>query len=99
MRGYADTTGCRRQYLLAYFGEERREPCGRCDNCDRGTAQELPDSWDSPYSLQSRVRHALWGEGVVMRYEGDRIVVLFAEAGYRTLDLDTVVAKGLLEQL
>ena len=24
---------CRRQALLAYFGERRREPCGNCDNC------------------------------------------------------------------
>ncbi len=25
--------GCRRQALLAYFGETRPEPCGNCDNC------------------------------------------------------------------
>jgi ATP-dependent DNA helicase RecQ len=25
--------GCRRQALLAYFGEQRAEPCGNCDNC------------------------------------------------------------------
>jgi ATP-dependent DNA helicase RecQ len=24
---------CRRQLLLAYFGEQRTEPCGNCDNC------------------------------------------------------------------
>src|SRR4029078_10675114 len=24
---------CRRQSLLAYFGERRAEPCGNCDNC------------------------------------------------------------------
>ncbi len=30
--GYAEASGCRRQVLLSYFGEEQ-EPCGNCDNC------------------------------------------------------------------
>ena len=42
------------------------------------------------------MRHAEWGDGVVMRYEGDRIVVLFEEVGYRTLSLDAIADKGLL---
>ena len=33
MRGYAETTECRRQFLLGYFGEQLDEPCGNCDNC------------------------------------------------------------------
>ena len=40
MRGYAETTGCRRQFLLGYFGEQLDEPCGNCDTCSAGTAQE-----------------------------------------------------------
>jgi ATP-dependent DNA helicase RecQ len=32
-----------------------------------------------------------------MRYEGDRIVVLFDAVGYRTLSLEAVAARGLLE--
>ncbi|WP_067050519.1 DNA helicase RecQ [Methanofollis ethanolicus] len=33
---YCETTGCRRKYLLNYFGEEyARENCGMCDTCDR----------------------------------------------------------------
>ncbi|MCW2607254.1 MAG: ATP-dependent helicase, RecQ family [Frankiales bacterium] len=96
MQGYAETQGCRRQYLLAYFGEQLDALCGNCDTCQDGTAAEQPDSLDSPFELQSRVVHNAWGSGVVMRYEGDRIVVLFDEVGYKTLLLDTVVERGLL---
>ena len=96
MRGYADTQGCRRQYLLSYFGEHLPQPCGHCDTCALGTAQEAAAPEDSPYPLLSSVRHAEWGDGVVMRYEGDRIVVLFEEVGYRTLSLDAIADRGLL---
>ncbi len=30
---------CRRQTLLAYFGEQRAEPCGHCDLCQDGVAR------------------------------------------------------------
>ncbi|MFJ5862584.1 RecQ family ATP-dependent DNA helicase [Pseudarthrobacter sp. NPDC092439] len=33
MRAYAETDGCRRQFLLGYFGEDLPQPCGNCDNC------------------------------------------------------------------
>ena len=33
MLGYCDTIRCRRQVLLAYFGETLAEPCGNCDTC------------------------------------------------------------------
>jgi ATP-dependent DNA helicase RecQ len=31
--GLCELPSCRRQSLLAYFGERRAEPCGNCDNC------------------------------------------------------------------
>jgi ATP-dependent DNA helicase RecQ len=31
--GYCETTRCRRQVLLGYFGEELAAPCGNCDTC------------------------------------------------------------------
>jgi ATP-dependent DNA helicase RecQ len=31
--GLAEMPGCRRQALLAYFGEAHAQPCGNCDNC------------------------------------------------------------------
>jgi ATP-dependent DNA helicase RecQ len=33
LTGIAELASCRRQALLAYLGEEMREPCGNCDNC------------------------------------------------------------------
>ncbi|MGW7542990.1 RecQ family ATP-dependent DNA helicase [Streptomyces sp. NPDC054770] len=33
MRGYAETTDCRRRFLLGYFGESVPTPCGACGNC------------------------------------------------------------------
>ncbi|MET9255358.1 RecQ family ATP-dependent DNA helicase [Streptomyces sp. NPDC003717] len=35
MRGYAEATGCRRRFLLGYFGQAvaRDEGCGSCDRC------------------------------------------------------------------
>jgi superfamily II DNA helicase RecQ len=41
MRGYAETIGCRRQYLLGYFGEQLTHPCGNCDTC-AATATPVP---------------------------------------------------------
>lgn len=96
IRGYAETTGCRRQYLLGYFGEELPAPCGNCDICAAGLAIEQPSGDESSYPLNSRVAHREWGEGTVLRQDGDRIVVLFDEVGYRTLLLEAVAAAGVL---
>ena len=40
MRAYAELRDCRREFLLNYFGEPRDEPCGFCDNCERGLVVE-----------------------------------------------------------
>ncbi|MCX5814887.1 MAG: DNA helicase RecQ [Proteobacteria bacterium] len=34
MLGYCETTKCRRQVLLGYFGEKLSEACGKCDVCE-----------------------------------------------------------------
>ena len=39
--GYCESTACRRQQLLGYFGESHPGACGNCDNC-----LEPPQSWD-----------------------------------------------------
>jgi ATP-dependent DNA helicase RecQ len=94
MRGYAETSGCRREFVLSYFGEPFAAPCGHCDNCEEGRVGERPDS--VPFAVGSRVAHGRWGEGVVQRYDDDAMVVLFDELGYKTLALDLVRERGLL---
>ncbi|MCB1850638.1 MAG: DNA helicase RecQ [Gammaproteobacteria bacterium] len=42
MLGLCDLTSCRRQALLAYFGESLAAPCGNCDNC-----LAPPETWDA----------------------------------------------------
>jgi ATP-dependent DNA helicase RecQ len=97
VRDYAETTGCRRQHLLGYFGEQLLDPCGNCDNCDAGTARRRPEGTDE-FPVDSSVRHAEWGSGVVMSVEDDRITVLFDDVGYKTLSLHHVREKDLLSR-
>ena len=44
--GFLETAGCRRQALLAYFGEDI-EPCGNCDNC-----LTPAETWDGTVAAQ-----------------------------------------------
>jgi ATP-dependent DNA helicase RecQ len=97
VRGYAETSGCRRAYLLTYFGEAFEPPCGNCDNCDAGRGNAIPS--DEPFAVGSRVRHGEWGDGAVQRYDGDAMVVLFDEGGYRTLAVELVVERQLIEPI
>jgi ATP-dependent DNA helicase RecQ len=96
MRGYAETPGCRRRFLLGYLGEELDQPCGHCDTCDDGTALGAP-SPTAPFAVGLPVRHTQWGPGVVVSTETDRLTVLFDREGYRVLSLEAVCEEGLLE--
>jgi ATP-dependent DNA helicase RecQ len=95
MRGYAEAGSCRRAYVLSYFGEPFDPPCGSCDVCDAGGAEEAPE--EIPFPVGSRVRHGEWGEGAVQRYDDDAVVVLFDEVGYKTLALEVIAERDLLE--
>ena len=45
--GYCESTRCRRQTLLQYFGELMATSCGNCDNC-----LEPPATWDGTTAAQ-----------------------------------------------
>ena len=98
MRGYAETVGCRREYLLGYFGEPYDAPCGHCDNCREGAVpDEQPETGAQPFPMNARVRHDEWGEGVVLSVEDEQVTVLFETVGYKTLSVPVVLDNGLLD--
>lgn len=82
MLQYAETTSCRRRFILNYFGEDYDVPnCGACDNCLRGTSGVTA----SGYRIADIVFHPKWGQGTVERTEKDLVTVLFPTVGYKTL--------------
>ena len=107
---FAETTTCRRRFLLNYLGDEYpAELCLRCDNCLRRAEQRKIDDWDldaqqervdadrsGPFAPGDEVVHPEWGPGVVQRIAGDTVVVRFDSVGYRSMHGPTVLARGLL---
>ncbi|MFZ7087435.1 RecQ family ATP-dependent DNA helicase [Curtobacterium sp. RRHDQ10] len=103
MQEFAETSTCRRQFLLGYFGDELAEPCGSCDTCSDGSAVEAvhaaDGSSDTAFPPDTAVEHAAWGHGTVMSTEEDRITVFFESMGYRTLALADVRDRELLHRV
>ena len=99
MRLYAETTDCRRRMLLGYFGEQHPQRCGRCDNCDDGTADDVEapaGDTDIDTDACRAVVHPKFGDGVVMAEDDDRVTVFFHEYGYRDLATEAVRERNLL---
>jgi ATP-dependent DNA helicase RecQ len=102
MRSYAEAEGCRRAFVLGYFGERYDPPCGHCDVCERRGDEIARVEADMPEGVPdvgARVRHGLWGEGTVAGHEEGQVTVVFDTVGYKTLATDLVLEKGLLEDV
>jgi ATP-dependent DNA helicase RecQ len=93
MRRYAEHTGCRRSFLLTYFGQDYPGPCGNCDN---DLAPGEVTRAEMPFAVGGRVVSERWGEGTVQRYDGNHVTVLFDEHGYRELFVPVVLERKLL---
>jgi ATP-dependent DNA helicase RecQ len=94
MRRYCELADCRGRFVLHYFGEARQSPCGHCDICRAGLAEEHTDN--PAYPTGARVRHERWGPGVIVAGDRERVTVLFDEAGYKELLVDAVLDNDLL---
>jgi ATP-dependent DNA helicase RecQ len=104
MRAYAETSQCRRQFLLGYFGDEETPLCNNCDTCESGEAERYAEQreiggGDQPFPVDTEVRHREWGDGRVMSIEEDRITVFFESEGYRVLSLEAVDERDLLQRV
>jgi ATP-dependent DNA helicase RecQ len=104
--GYCESTRCRRQVLLAAFGEDYPQPCGNCDNC-----LDPPRTWDATVAAQKALS-CVYRSGqrfgvahlvdVLRGVDTDRI----AQLGHAQLstygigaDLDARQWKGVFRQL
>ena len=104
--GYAETTNCRRQRLLAYFGETLTSPCGNCDNC-----LEPAQTWDGTVVAQKALSCVLrtgqrYGVGhliAVLRGAEDERVRALRHHGLSTFgigaDLDERQWRSVFRQL
>jgi ATP-dependent DNA helicase RecQ len=98
MRRYAEHAGCRRSFLLSYFGQDYPGPCGNCDNDLAGAGARPAGATlaEVPFAVGARVVSERWGQGTVQRYDGDHVTVLFDEHGYRELSVPVVLQRALL---
>ena len=87
MLQYAETTSCRRRFILNYFGEEfKRLNCGTCDNCLGALRRGVDErSATGGFKIADVVHHPRFGVGTVERAERDLVTVLFPSVGYKTL--------------
>jgi len=97
VRGYAEHDGCRRAFLLGYFGEAFEPPCGNCDRCDAGHGVPARDPDDGVFAVGERVEHPEFGPGTIQRIADGVLTVVFDRIGYKQLSAEIVQRAGLLE--
>ena len=100
---YARTSRCRQMEILDYFGDQRRAPCGCCDNCRPDGPPLVAASAETDDSVHEAIRMALSG---VARARGRIGKTLLAKmlCGSRStqvsrLGLDQLSTFGLLSDL
>jgi ATP-dependent DNA helicase RecQ len=100
VRGYAEHDGCRRAFLLGYFGEAYAPPCGTCDYCeahpDGPERHAGAPGADAPFWVGEHVDHPEFGSGTVQRVDDGIITVVFDRVGYKTLSTEIVTRRHLL---
>ncbi len=96
MLQYSETRGCRRKFILNYFGEDYdRDGCGACDNCLRAAkVAAFENRVTSGYRIADVVSHPKFGQGTVERAEKDLVTVLFPSVGYKTLLASAVIREA-----
>jgi len=99
--GYAEASGCRRQVLLNYFGEEQA-PCGNCDNCI--TPPEMIDATEPAKALFSAISQTGQRFGTthviaVARGDATDRVVQFSHDGLDAFGKGSDYAKPYLQAL
>jgi ATP-dependent DNA helicase RecQ len=104
--GLCELPSCRRQSLLAYFGERQTQPCGNCDNCI-SPPQTMDGTVLAQKALSAAYRTgqrfgATYLVDVLMGRSNERV----ARAGHDKLpvfgigkDTDEVTWKGVFRQL
>jgi ATP-dependent DNA helicase RecQ len=55
---YAESGGCRQEWMLHYFGDPQAHPCGKCDWCQRGEREGISKLSDEQFTT---LRKALSG--------------------------------------
>jgi ATP-dependent DNA helicase RecQ len=87
MLQYAETTSCRRRFILNYFGEGfETANFGACDNCLRALRRGIDEgAATGGFKIADVVDHPKFGIGTVERTEKDLVTVLFPNVGYKTL--------------
>ncbi len=104
--GYCETLGCRRQRLLASFGEVMANPCGNCDNC-----LNPPEAWDATeparmaLSCVYRCGQRFGASHLIDVLRGERTDRIF-QLGHDTVstfaigrDIDSNTWRGIFRQL